>query len=64
MYLTLKPELRVCDIIGKVFGWIEGQYNNRNQKYNIDKKVLKNTFLNFLKKCDLVIDSKGGHINV
>jgi hypothetical protein len=30
---------------------------------NIDNDVLKNTFLNFSKRCDLVTETNGGHIN-
>jgi len=30
---------------------------------NIDKDVLKNTFLNFSKRCNLVIEANGHHIN-
>ena len=30
----------------------------------IDKKTLKDAFLNFSKRCDLVVDAQGGHINV
>jgi len=30
---------------------------------NIDKDVLKNTFLNFSKRCDLVIEANGNQFN-
>lgn len=29
---------------------------------NIDKTVLKSTFLNFEKRCKLLIDKNGGHV--
>jgi len=30
----------------------------------IDKKIQRDTFLNFSKRCDLVVDAQGEHINV
>ena len=30
----------------------------------IEKKTLIDTFLNFSKRCDLVVEAQGGHINV
>jgi hypothetical protein len=31
---------------------------------NISKNILKSTFLNFQKKCELIISAEGGHIEI
>jgi hypothetical protein len=38
--------------------------NIENEIKKINPDMLKNTILNFSKRCDLVIEAKGGHINV
>jgi len=35
-----------------------------NEIIKINPDMLKNTILNFSKRCDLVIEAKGGHMNV
>jgi hypothetical protein len=37
--------------------------NIENEIKKINPDMLKNTILNFSKRCDLVIEAKGGHIN-
>jgi hypothetical protein len=38
--------------------------NIKNEIKKINPNMLKITILNFSKRCDLVIEAKGGHINV
>jgi hypothetical protein len=38
--------------------------NIENEIKKINPNMLKNTILNFSKRCDLVIEENGGHINV
>jgi hypothetical protein len=68
------PDLNPCDFF--LWGYLKSRvYNplpnnldelkaNRAREIsNIDKDVLKNTFLNFSKRCNLVIEANGHHIN-
>ena len=69
------PDLNPCDFF--LWGYLKSRVynplpNNLDElKDNIireikkiDKKTLKDTFLNFSKRCDLVVEAQGGHINV
>lgn len=69
------PDLNPCDFF--LWGYLKSRVynplpNNLDElKDNIireikkiDKKIQKDTFLNFSKRCDLVVDAQGGHNNV
>jgi hypothetical protein len=60
------PDLNPCDFF--LWGYLKSRVynplpNNLDEFSNIDKDVLKNNFLNFSKRCNLVIEANGHHIN-
>ena len=68
------PDLNPCDFY--LWGYLKARVYNPlpntidDLKFNIEreikkinKDVLKNVFLNFVKRCDLVIEAKGSHID-
>jgi hypothetical protein len=68
------PDLNPCDFF--LWGYLKSRVYNplpnnldelkaniAREISNIDKDVLKNTFLNFSKRCNLVIEANGHHIN-
>ena len=68
------PDLNPCDFF--LWGYLKSRVfnplpNNLDELKanlvreisNIPNDVLKNIFLNFLKRCDLVIEANGRHIN-
>ena len=68
------PDLNPCDFF--LWGYLKSRVYNplpnnldelkaniARKINNIDKDVLKNTFLNFSKRCNLVIEANGHHIN-
>jgi len=67
------PDLNPCDFY--LWGYLKSRVYNplpktlnelksniETQIKNITKDELKRVFLNFEKRCDLVIEAKGGHI--
>ena len=72
MWPARSPDLNPCDYFlwgylkSKVYRPIpktieELKANIVRECKNIDKTFLNNTFLNFKKRCNLVIDANGGH---
>ena len=67
------PDLNPCDFY--LWGYLKAKvYNPKTiedlkaniirEIKNISKKTLELTFLNFKKRCDLLISAQGGHIEI